>query len=167
MLGKAAMTSALASGLHDVDYAFLRDKPHLAVLGFSIALLVVFAISITAPATVLERVTEERTRIEEQNQFQRRFFANVTHELRTPLTMILAPLESILAGDFGPLTPTQRSYLEANWRNGVRLLKLINDLLDLAKSRRVSPPAPGEDRPETPPRGRGRRTPGHWRPERT
>ncbi len=39
----------------------------------------------------------------------------------------------MLAGDFGPLTPTQRAYLEANHRNAIRLLKLINDLLDLAK----------------------------------
>ncbi len=133
VLGKASMLSALLSGLHDLDYPFLRDKPQFAVLGFSIGLLAVFAISITAPATVLEVVTAERTRIERQNQFERRFFANVTHELRTPLTMILAPIESMLAGTFGPLTPRQRASLEANWRNSIRLLRLINDLLDLAK----------------------------------
>ena len=71
--------------------------------------------------------------LKQLDRLKSQFFANITHELRTPLTMILAPLESMLAGDFGPLTPTQRSYLEANRRNGIRLLKLINDLLDLAK----------------------------------
>jgi signal transduction histidine kinase len=72
-------------------------------------------------------------RVRQIDRSKSQFFANVTHELRTPLTMILTPLESILSGDFGPLTATQRSYLEANRRNGIRLLKLINDLLDLAK----------------------------------
>lgn len=77
----------------------------------------------------------ERANLKLQNldRTKSQFFANITHELRTPLTMILAPLESMLAGDFGQLTALQRSYLEANWRNGVRLLRLINDLLDLAK----------------------------------
>jgi signal transduction histidine kinase len=133
LVGKALLLSVLALGLHDLDYAFLRDKPQFGLLGFTIALLIVFAISITAPGTVLERVTEERTRMQEQNEFQRRFFANVTHELRTPLTIILSPIESILAGEFGLVSPKQRTYLEATWRNGVRLLKLINDLLELAK----------------------------------
>ena len=32
------------------------------------------------------------------------FLANVSHELRTPLTLILAPLESWLGGEFGPIT---------------------------------------------------------------
>jgi len=73
------------------------------------------------------------SRLKEIDRLKSQFFANITHELRTPLTMILAPLESMLAGDLGPLQPAQRAYLEANWRNGIRLLKLINDLLDLAK----------------------------------
>ena len=130
---RATALSCLAYGAHMLDYPFLRDKPHLAVMGFSIALLVIFAISATAPAAVHDRVAGERTRAEETNRFQRQFFANITHELRTPLTMILAPLDSLLAGDHGPLTATQRSYLESNQRNAIRLLKLINDLLDLAK----------------------------------
>jgi signal transduction histidine kinase len=131
--GKAAAASCALYGLHLMDYPFLRDRPQLAPLGFALALLVIFAISITVPAVVLERVAQERTKIDELNRFQRNFFANITHELRTPLTMILAPLEGLLTEDFGPLTATQRSYLEANHRNALRLLKLINDLLDLAK----------------------------------
>jgi signal transduction histidine kinase len=133
LVGKTMLVSALALGLHDLDFAFLRDKPQFAVTGFTLALLILFAISISAPAAILEVVTEERTREQQLNSFQRRFFANVTHELRTPLTMILAPLDGILAGDFGPLGLTQRSYLDAGRRNGLRLLKLINDLLELAK----------------------------------
>jgi signal transduction histidine kinase len=88
------------------------------------------------------QLTIEQTKLDLENAHQQlkqldrlksQFFANITHELRTPITMILAPIESILSGDFGPLTQTQRSFLEANRRNGIRLLKLINDLLDLAK----------------------------------
>jgi signal transduction histidine kinase len=72
-------------------------------------------------------------RLKEVDRNKSAFFANVTHELRTPITMILAPLESMLAADSALLTPTHRSYLEGSRRNGIRLLKLINDLLDLAK----------------------------------
>jgi signal transduction histidine kinase len=82
---------------------------------------------------IREELADALAKLRELDRWKSQFFANITHELRTPLTMILAPVESMLTGDFGPLTPVQRSYLEANWRNGVRLLKLINDLLDLAK----------------------------------
>jgi signal transduction histidine kinase len=62
-----------------------------------------------------------------------RFTANVHHELRTPLTLMLAPLESILGGEFGEVPELQRGYLKTMHSNSLRLLKLINNLLDLAK----------------------------------
>ncbi len=62
-----------------------------------------------------------------------RFTANIHHELRTPLTLMLAPLEGMLAGDFGDMSVTQEEYLRTMHVNGLRLLKLINNLLDLAK----------------------------------
>jgi signal transduction histidine kinase len=130
---KAAAVTCVIYGLHNLDYPFLRDKPELNLLGFSLAFLVVFALSITVPAAVLERVAGERAAIEQVAQMRSRFFANITHELRTPLTTILAPLEGLLAEDFGSLTSTQRAYLESNQRSAIRLLRLINDLLDLAK----------------------------------
>jgi signal transduction histidine kinase len=133
LTARALLTTCVAASLHDLDFAFLRDKEHLAPLGFTIALLIVFALAISANAVVIETEARSRARVEDVNRFQRQFFANITHELRTPLTMILAPLDSLLAGHHGSLTPTQRSYLESNQRNAIRLLKLINDLLDLAK----------------------------------
>ncbi|HEX7479072.1 MAG TPA: ATP-binding protein [Polyangiales bacterium] len=59
------------------------------------------------------------------------FFNNVSHELRTPLTLILAPLDDLVAGrePAGGRQPV----LEAMQRNAVRLLRLVNQLLDLAK----------------------------------
>ncbi len=62
-----------------------------------------------------------------------RFTANIHHELRTPLTLMLAPLESMLTGDFGEVPKTIFSYFKTMHVNGLRLLKLINNLLDLAK----------------------------------
>ncbi len=50
------------------------------------------------------------------------FLANVSHELRTPLTLMLAPLESMLAGDFGPLSDRLRHTSETMHNNAVRLL---------------------------------------------
>jgi signal transduction histidine kinase len=72
-------------------------------------------------------------RLKELDRLKSQFFSNITHELRTPLTMILAPLEGLLDGEFGNLRPHQREYLRPIRQNALKLLKLINDLLDLAK----------------------------------
>ena len=71
--------------------------------------------------------------LKEHDRLKSQFFSNITHELRTPLTMILAPLESLLNGELAALSESQRNYLVPIHANGIRLLKLINDLLDLAK----------------------------------
>src|SRR5208283_3958091 len=60
--------------------------------------------------------------------------ANIHHELRTPLTLVLSPLEAMLGGEFGEISEGVRGYLHTMEVNALRLLKLINNLLDLAKA---------------------------------
>jgi signal transduction histidine kinase len=74
-----------------------------------------------------------RDHLKELDKVKSRFTANVHHELRTPLTLTLAPLEGILSGEFGEVPPALRGYLKTMHVNALRLLKLINNLLDLAK----------------------------------
>jgi signal transduction histidine kinase/DNA-binding response OmpR family regulator/anti-sigma regulatory factor (Ser/Thr protein kinase) len=59
------------------------------------------------------------------------FFSNVSHEFRTPLTLILGPLEDLLGGP--GLTAEQRERLVPMHRNGLRLLKLVNTVLDFSR----------------------------------
>ncbi|MEV4707624.1 SpoIIE family protein phosphatase [Actinoplanes sp. NPDC049316] len=59
------------------------------------------------------------------------FFSNVSHEFRTPLTLILGPLEDLLT-DQG-LTGDQRERLLPMQRNGLRLLRLVNTVLDFSR----------------------------------
>lgn len=61
------------------------------------------------------------------------FFSNVSHEFRTPLTLMLAPVEDALADTEAPLPPSQRDRIEILQRNGLRLLKLVNTLLDFSR----------------------------------
>ena len=72
-------------------------------------------------------------KLRELDRAKNAFFNNITHELRTPITMILAPLEGLLGGEMGPVDAGTQKYFQAIWRNAMRLLRLINDLLDLAK----------------------------------
>jgi PAS domain S-box-containing protein len=60
------------------------------------------------------------------------FFSNVSHEFRTPLTLMLGPLEDLLAESSG-LAPEQRERLDVAHRNSLRLLKLVNTLLDFSR----------------------------------
>jgi signal transduction histidine kinase len=76
---------------------------------------------------------QARDHLEELDRAKSRFTANIHHELRTPLTLTLAPIEGMLSGDFGEISELQRQYLKTAEANALRLLKLINDLLDLAK----------------------------------
>ncbi|WP_432049719.1 SpoIIE family protein phosphatase [Verrucosispora sp. NA02020] len=59
------------------------------------------------------------------------FFANVSHEFRTPLTLVLGPLEDLLADPALPEVYTQR--LTMMHRNALRLLKLVNTVLDFSR----------------------------------
>ncbi|MFF5080964.1 SpoIIE family protein phosphatase [Actinoplanes sp. NPDC000266] len=82
----------------------------------------------------LQAYEQERSRAAELaalDQAKTNFFSNVSHEFRTPLTLILGPLEDLL-GD-PALPPAQRERLLPMQRNGLRLLKLVNTVLDFSR----------------------------------
>lgn len=85
-----------------------------------------------ALAATKKSLEEALDRLQELDRLKTRFFSNITHELRTPLTMILSPVEAMLSGDLGRFDPPQVNHLRAIWNNALRLLKLVNVLLDLA-----------------------------------
>ncbi|WP_442938595.1 GAF domain-containing protein [Nostoc sp.] len=79
---------------------------------------------------------EERQRAESLAELDRAktlFFSNVSHEFRTPLTLILAPVQNVLSDSVNPLTSLQREQLKLVHRNSLRLLKLVNTLLDFSR----------------------------------
>ncbi|HZR18340.1 MAG TPA: ATP-binding protein [Verrucomicrobiae bacterium] len=78
-----------------------------------------------------QMLEESNRKLVELDQIKGRFFANISHELRTPLTLLIAPLESLLRR-FG-LDADTKDLLATMHSNGMRLLKLINDLLDLVR----------------------------------
>jgi signal transduction histidine kinase len=80
---------------------------------------------------------EERRRAEALAEIDRAkttFFSNVSHEFRTPLTLMLGPLEDTLNDPaFAAFDPAQQERLNVVHRNALRLLKLVNTLLDFSR----------------------------------
>ena len=76
---------------------------------------------------------EAYDKLKELDRYRSQFFSNITHELKTPLTLILAPTEAVIRGELSGYTPSQQDFFKRIYQNGLRLMKLINDLLDLAK----------------------------------
>ena len=76
---------------------------------------------------------ESNQKLKELDQIKSRFFANISHELRTPLTLLLAPLETLLRRFNRSMDQETGDLLTTMHANGMRLLKLINDLLDLVR----------------------------------
>lgn len=81
----------------------------------------------------LKTLVEERTAaLKEADRTKTRFFTNLSHEIRTPLTLILAPLDDIVE-DQG-ISKTIKNNLRIIQKNGYRLLRMVNQLLDYRKA---------------------------------
>lgn len=91
--------------------------------------------NISSALAALRALQDERRRAEQLAELDRAktaFFSNVSHEFRTPLTLMLGPLEDLLAKS-DSLQPDDRALLAVTQRNGMRLLRLVNTLLDFAR----------------------------------
>src|SRR5262249_21432092 len=90
-----------------------------------------------ATALTAARVLEEqRQRAEALAAFdaaKTAFFADVSHEFRTPLTLLLAPLEDTLTQAGGALSAAGRERLTVAHHHALRLLKLVNMLLEFSR----------------------------------
>ena len=94
-----------------------------------IALSVLYAIAMY----ILSRIRHKqeilrREHLEQINEAKLQFFINISHEIRTPMTLIISPLEKLLAEQ----SEKQSTYLMI-YRNAQRILRLINQLMDLRK----------------------------------
>jgi PAS domain S-box-containing protein len=86
-----------------------------------------------ASARAYEQERQRAEGLAELDRAKTTFFSNVSHEFRTPLTLILGPLEEVLPKASERLSPQHHELLVAARRNGLRLLKLVNTLLDFSR----------------------------------
>lgn len=78
----------------------------------------------------VSKVKAQKQQVEEISQFRSRFFTNISHEFRTPLTLILGPVRQLMEEEN---SQERKGLLQIVYRNAVRQLHLVNQLLDLSK----------------------------------
>lgn len=80
-------------------------------------------------AVILQDVTKFRL----LDDVKSNLVSTVSHELKTPLTSLIMAVHILLEESFGPLTEKQRYLVETSRDNAERLLRILNDLLDLSR----------------------------------
>jgi signal transduction histidine kinase len=84
-----------------------------------------------ADADALEQERRRAKALAELDRAKTVFFSNVSHEFRTPLTLMIGPLEDLRTA--GSLPEDAAASLDVAHRNSLRLLKLVNTLLDFSR----------------------------------
>ncbi len=81
-----------------------------------------------------KKITEAQAeKLKQLDAEKSRFFANISHEFRTPLTLTIAPLENLQKEKYGVLTEAGKAQVDMATRNAKRLMRLVTQLLDLAR----------------------------------
>jgi signal transduction histidine kinase/DNA-binding response OmpR family regulator/basic membrane lipoprotein Med (substrate-binding protein (PBP1-ABC) superfamily) len=78
-----------------------------------------------------EKLIEMSAKAEAAHEARLNFFTNISHEFRTPLTLITGPAEEMLKQP--KLLPSARQQLSLIHKNAIRLLRLVNQLIDFRK----------------------------------
>ncbi len=99
-----------------------------SLLGWSVSL-----VDVTERERSAEALAEALTRAEAASHAKSQFLAMISHELRTPLTSVKGGLELALHGAAGEVDAPVRNVLTIAQRNSLRLMKLVDDVLDLQK----------------------------------
>lgn len=76
------------------------------------------------------QLSEQTEKLRELDALKTNFFANISHEFRTPLTLIKGPIDRLVQSGNRKLSPSNVKIIQ---RNTDRLLRLVNQLLDLSK----------------------------------
>ncbi len=86
--------------------------------------------------TELRRVEQLKAEIKERMlvvDLKNEFMTTISHELRNPLTTVKTALQSLKEGLVGPMSQQQARFVELAYRNTERQVKIINNILDLAR----------------------------------
>jgi len=111
-------------------------SPRLALDGSYTDFLNLVSAQVAASIANAREHEQEKERMDalaEIDQAKTTFFANLSHEFRTPLTLLLSPLEEALKDGADLSDPSQRERIGTAHSNGLRLLKLVNSLLDFTR----------------------------------
>ena len=131
-----AVVLPIAGRASNVDAALVLGINPRRVLNAEYREFLGFAAGSVATALASARAyEEERKRAEvlaEIDRAKTAFFSNVSHEFRTPLTLMLGPLEEVLYRSSALPAPAAENLSVAH-RNGLRLQKLVNTLLDFSR----------------------------------
>ena len=121
----------VAQGLHLLDYPFLRNIEGAAVFGFSFGLFLIYFASMLIPVIISHRISTDLS--EGLAATKSEFLANISHELRTPMHGILSYARFGQQKIESAPKEKLKSYFDEIYESGLRLMRLLNDLLDLSK----------------------------------
>ena len=88
---------------------------------------------ITEKKAYEREIARQREELAQLDVLKTQFFANISHEFRTPLTLMLGPLEDALDNTHGILPMAAAASLSTSHHNALRLLKLVNTMLDFSR----------------------------------
>lgn len=104
----------------------------MAFAGYLIllALLVLASVRYYRAKAMIRRQRQTRQQEEQILEAKLQFFTNISHEIRTPMTLIINPIESLMAET---ADPRLKSVYTMIYRNAKRILRLVNQLMDMRK----------------------------------
>ena len=115
--------------VREIELQALQIEKAETERNFLIAIILVVLVLMVMVA-ILYRIKEKANeKLQELDQLKSDFFANISHEFRTPLSLIMAPLKDRMESD----NVKEQEEAVMMYRNADRLLKLIDQILDLSK----------------------------------